>query len=62
MKNQLKNKRGKRKNAKNTSQNTRAIFLPNLREHKEDSGSPFPLKNLVLTQIQGFVKLSLTSN
>jgi hypothetical protein len=50
------------KNTKNTSQNTSAILLLNPEGHKEDSGPPFPLKNLVLTQIQGFVDLSLTSN
>jgi hypothetical protein len=60
--NRLKNKRGKMKNTKNTSQNTREILLPNPGGHKEDSGPPFPLKNLVLTQIQGFVDLSLTCN
>jgi hypothetical protein len=60
--NRLKNKRGKRKSAKNTSQNTRAILLQNPGGHKEDSGPPFPLKNLILTQIQGFVNLSFTSN
>jgi hypothetical protein len=60
--NRLKNKRRKRKNAKNTSKNTRAIFLSNLEGYKKDSGPPFPLKNLVLTQIQGFMDLSLTSN
>jgi hypothetical protein len=62
MMNRLKNKRRKRKNAKNTSKNIRAIFLLNLGGHKKDSGPPFPLKNLVLTQIQGFMDLSLTSN
>jgi hypothetical protein len=49
MKNRLKNKRGKKKNAKNTSQITRTKLLPNPREHKEDSGPSFLLKFFVLT-------------
>jgi hypothetical protein len=48
-KNQLKNERGKKKNAKNTSQITRTKLLPNPRGHKEDLGPPFLLKFLVLT-------------
>jgi hypothetical protein len=60
--NQLKNKREKRNNVKNTSQNTRAILLLISKGHKVDSGPSFPLKNLILTQIQGFMDLSLTSN
>jgi hypothetical protein len=59
--NRLKNERGKEKNAKNTSRTQRVILPPNLGGHKEDSGPPFPLEILVLTQIQGFVDLSLTS-
>jgi hypothetical protein len=59
--NRLKNERGKEKNAKNTSRTQRVILPPNPGGHKEDSGPPFPLEILVLTQIQGFVDLSLTS-
>jgi hypothetical protein len=57
-KNQLKNEREKEKNAKNTSRTQRVILLSNPGGHKEDSGPPFPLEILVLTQIQGFVDLS----
>jgi hypothetical protein len=49
--NQPKNERGKEKNAKNRSRTQRVILLPNPGGHKEDSGPPFPLKILVLTQI-----------
>jgi hypothetical protein len=49
--NRLKNKRGKEKNAKNTSRTQRVILLPNPVGHEEDSGPPFPLEILVLTQI-----------
>jgi hypothetical protein len=59
--NRLKNERGKEKNAKNISRTQRVILPPNPGGHKEDSGPPFPLEILVLTQIQGFVDLSLTS-
>jgi hypothetical protein len=48
-KNRLKNKRGEKKNAKNTSQITRTKLLPNPGGHKEDLGPPFPLEFLVLT-------------
>jgi hypothetical protein len=36
---------------KNTSRTQRVILLPNPGGHKEDSGPPFPLEILVLTQI-----------
>jgi hypothetical protein len=49
--NQLKNERGKEKNAKNTSRTQRVILPPNYGGHKEDSGPHFPLEILVLTQI-----------
>jgi hypothetical protein len=49
--NQLKNERGKEKNAKNTSRTQRVILLPNPGGHKENSGPPFPLEILALTQI-----------
>jgi hypothetical protein len=48
MKNQLKNKRGKKKNVKNTSQITRTKLLPNPEGDKKDSGRHFPLELLVL--------------
>jgi hypothetical protein len=51
MTNQLKNERGKEKNAKNTSRTQRVILPPYPEGHKEDSGPPFPLEILVLTQI-----------
>jgi hypothetical protein len=51
MTNQLKNERGKEKNAKNTLRIQREILPPNPGGHKEDSRPPFPLKILVLTQI-----------
>jgi hypothetical protein len=62
-KNQLKNKRGKKKNVKNTSQITRIKLLPNSGGHKEDLGPPFPHEFFVLklnTWISGL--LSHTSN
>jgi hypothetical protein len=46
---------------KNTSRTQRVILPPNPGGHKEDSGPPFPLEIFILTQIQGFVDLSLTS-
>jgi hypothetical protein len=49
--NQLKNERGKEKNAKNISRTQRMILPPNLGGHKKDSGPPFSLEILVLTQI-----------
>jgi hypothetical protein len=48
-KNRLKNERGKKKNAKNTSQIMRTKLLSNSGGHKEDSGPSFPLEFLVLT-------------
>jgi hypothetical protein len=50
--NRLKNERVKQKNVKNTSRTQRVILLPNPGGHKEDSGPPFPLQILVLTQIK----------
>jgi hypothetical protein len=49
--NQLKNEREKEKNTKNTSWTQRVTLPPNHGGHKEDSGPPFPLEILVLTQI-----------
>jgi hypothetical protein len=49
--NQLKNEREKEKNTKNTSRTQRVILPPNPGGHKEDSGPPFALEILVLTQI-----------
>jgi hypothetical protein len=62
-KNQLKNGRRKRKNAKNTSQITRTKLLPNPEGHNEDSGPPFPLEFLILT-LNAWISgpLSHTSN
>jgi hypothetical protein len=51
MTNRLKNERGRRNNAKNTSRTQRVILSPNPGGHKEDSGPPFLLEILVLTQI-----------
>jgi hypothetical protein len=42
---------GKENNMKNTSRTQRAILPPNPGGHKEDSGPPFSLEILVLTQI-----------
>jgi hypothetical protein len=57
------NERRKEKNAKNTSRTQRVILPPNHGGHKEDSGPPFPLEILVLTQIRWVSgPLSLTSN
>jgi hypothetical protein len=49
--NRLKNERGRRKNTKNTTRTQRVILPPNPGGHKEDSGPPFPLEILILTQI-----------